>query len=65
MDGIDVRDYTQESLRQALGVVQQEGSLFNDTLLANIRYGSIDASDEAVIEAAKVAKIHDRIREWP
>lgn len=65
VDGIDVRDYTQRSLRQALGVVQQEGSLFNDTLMNNIRYGDIGATDEAVMEAAKVAKIHDRIREWP
>jgi len=65
VDGRDIRDYTQHSLRQALGVVQQEGSLFNASIMDNIRYGNITATDAEVMEAAKIAKIHDRVIQWP
>lgn len=59
IDGIDVRDVTLSSLRQKIGMVLQDTFLFSDTVANNIRYGRPDASDEAVIEAAKLARIHD------
>lgn len=65
VDGKDIREYTQHPLRQALGVVQQEGSLFNASIMDNIRYGNIHATDAQVMEAARIAKIHDRVRRWP
>lgn len=65
VDGKDIRDYTQSSLRHALGVVQQEGALFNDTIMANIRYGDITASDAKVMQIAKAAKIHEKVLTWP
>ena len=65
VDGIDVRNVSQRSLRQSLGIVPQEGVLFNETISANIRYGDISASDEAVERAAKAAQLHDRILKWP
>ena len=60
-----MRKLTQRSLHQSLGIVPQEGVLFNDTIAANIRYGDISASDEAVECAAKAAQLHDRILKWP
>jgi len=45
--------------------VQQEGQVFNDSIFANIKYGDITAPDEKVIEAAKMAQIHDKVSEWP
>lgn len=65
VEGKDIRQYTQRSLRQALGLVQQEGMVFNDSVFGNIKYGDITAPDAKVIEAAKIAQIHDRIVEWP
>lgn len=61
IDGQDIRDLTQESLRKAIGIVQQDVYLFGDTIKENIRYGRPDASDEEIIEAAKKANIHDFI----
>ena len=55
IDGHDIRDVTQQSLRAALGVVPQDTVLFNDTILYNIRYGRPDASDEEVHAAARLA----------
>jgi ATP-binding cassette, subfamily B, heavy metal transporter len=65
IDGQDIRDVTQESLRAALGVVPQDTVLFNDTILYNIRYGRPDASDEEVYEAARLAQIDTFIRALP
>lgn len=65
VDGKDIRHVTQSSLRRLLGVVQQEASLFNDTILANIKYGDVAAEDHKVVEAAKAAQMHKRILEWP
>ena len=65
IDGQDVRDITQESLHEAIGVVPQDTVLFNDTVYYNIAYGRPEASREEVIEAAKAAKIHDFIESLP
>jgi len=65
IDGQDIRDVTQLSLRTALGVVPQDTVLFNDTILYNIRYGRPDASDEEVREAARLAQIDSFIRALP
>lgn len=61
VDGYDVRDVTQTSLRQQIGLVLQDVFLFNATLRENISYGVENATMEQIIEAAKVARIHDFI----
>jgi ATP-binding cassette subfamily B protein len=61
IDGQDVRDVTQKSLHQNIGIVPQDTVLFNDTIGYNIGYGRPDASEEEIVEAAKAAKIHDFI----
>ena len=53
IDGQDIRDVTQKSLRAAIGVVPQDTVLFNDTILYNISYGRFGASDEEIAEAAR------------
>lgn len=65
IDGLDVRQVTQESLHQAIGVVQQDVFLFADTIGNNIRYGKPDASMDEVIRAAKRAEIYDDIMAMP
>jgi ABC-type transport system involved in Fe-S cluster assembly, permease and ATPase components len=65
IDGQDIRDVTQESLRAAIGVVPQDTVLFNDTIFYNIKYGRPDATDEEVYEAARLAQIDDFIRQLP
>ncbi len=65
IDGQDIRDVTQSSLRAAIGIVPQDTVLFNDTVLYNIHYGRPDASIEEVEEAAKLARIHDFIVSLP
>jgi ATP-binding cassette subfamily B protein len=65
IDGQDIRDVTQGSLRAAMGVVPQDTVLFNDTILYNIRYGRPEASDAEVREAARLAQIDDFIRRLP
>ncbi len=65
IDGQDVRDVTQRSLRAAIGVVPQDTVLFNDTVYQNIAYGRPDASREEVIAAARHAHIHDFISSLP
>jgi len=65
IDGQDIRDVTQRSLRAAIGVVPQDTVLFNDTILYNIRYGRPDASDDDVRAAAKLAQIDDFIATLP
>jgi len=61
IDGHDVRDVTQASLRAAIGIVPQDTVLFNDTVYYNIAYGRPDATREQVIEAARSAHVHDFI----
>lgn len=61
-DGYDVRDVTRHSLRSQIGIVLQDTFLFSDTVANNIRYGKPDATDEEVIEAAKLARAHDFIQ---
>jgi ABC-type transport system involved in Fe-S cluster assembly fused permease/ATPase subunit len=65
IDGQDIRDVTQASLRAALGVVPQDTVLFNDTILYNIRYGRPEASDAEVREAARMAQIDELIAKLP
>lgn len=65
IDGVDVRDYKLESLRRNIGIVAQETFLFGDTARENIAYGKPDAPLEEVIEAAKLANIHDFIESLP
>lgn len=61
IDGIDIRDVTQKSLRKAIGVVQQDIYMFWGTVRDNIAYGKPGASEEEIIQAAKLANIHDFI----
>ena len=61
LDGQDVRDVTQSSLHDQIGVVPQDTVLFNDTILYNIAYGRADATRSEIEAAAKAAKIHDFI----
>ena len=65
VDGQDVRAVTQQSLRRAIGVVQQDVFLFADSILENIRYGRPDASMDEIIAAAKRAEIYDDIMAMP
>jgi len=65
IDGKDIRDVTQQSLRAAIGMVPQDTVLFNDTIRYNIRYGRWEASDAEVEEAARLAQIDDFIRMSP
>jgi ATP-binding cassette, subfamily B, heavy metal transporter len=65
IDGQDIRDVAQISLRAALGIVPQDTVLFNDTVFYNIAYGNPDAPREEVIEAARAAHIHDFIETLP
>ena len=65
IDGHDIRDLTQDSLRAAIGVVPQDTVLFNDTIRYNIRYGRPDATDAEVEEAARLAQLHDFIQALP
>jgi ATP-binding cassette, subfamily B, heavy metal transporter len=65
IDGQDIRDVTQKSLRSAIGMVPQDTVLFNDTIRYNIRYGRWEASDSEVEEAARLAQIDDFIRLSP
>ena len=65
IDGQNISDVTQSSLRAAIGMVPQDTVLFNDTILYNIRYGRPEASDAEVREAARLAQIHDFIMTLP
>lgn len=65
VDGNDVRDVTQSSLRRNIGMIQQDVFMFAGTIRENIRYGRPDASDEEIIEAAVKAEIHNEIMELP
>lgn len=61
IDGQDLRDVTLKSLRSCIGVVPQNPVLFNDTVMNNVRYSKLDATDEQVIEACKAAAFHEKI----
>ncbi len=61
IDGINIKDMTRASLRNNIGIVQQEVFLFTGTIYDNILYGNVEATDKEVIEAAKKANIHDFI----
>jgi ATP-binding cassette subfamily B protein len=65
IDGQDIRDVTQESLRAAIGVVPQDTVLFNDTIYYNICYGRPDCTRAEVEQAARLARIHDFIMALP
>lgn len=62
IDGHDYRDFTRNDLRKIFGMVLQDTWLFNGSIMENIRYGRLDASDEKVIEAAKLAHAHHFIK---
>ncbi|HEY9800291.1 MAG TPA: ABC transporter ATP-binding protein [Leptolyngbyaceae cyanobacterium] len=61
IDGVDIRDMTQDALHAQISLIPQDPSLFHRTLMENIRYGRIDATDEEVIKAASKAHAHDFI----
>ena len=65
IDGKDIRDVTQRSIHENIGIVQQDVFLFADTIFENIRYGRPDATEEEVIEAAKKAEIYEDILAMP
>lgn len=65
VDGVDLRDVTQASLRQHIAIVPQETLLFGGTIIENIRYGRLEANESEIIEAAKAANAHDFIVELP
>ena len=65
IDGQDLRDVTQHSLRAAIGVVPQDTVLFNESIYHNIAYGRPEATRDEVVEAARMARIHDFIESLP
>jgi len=65
IDGVDIRAFTLQSLREQIGMVTQQTILFNDTVRRNIAYGSFDRSDEEIIDAARAANAHDFIQNLP
>ena len=65
IDGVDIRDFTQDSLHSQLSLIPQDPSLFHRSLMENIRYGRLEASDEDVISAARQAYAHDFIEQIP
>jgi ATP-binding cassette, subfamily B, bacterial MsbA len=65
IDGIDIREYTQSSLRSQIAIVTQETFLFNDTVRNNISYGNVHASEERIMEAARAALADDFVKHFP
>lgn len=65
IDGQDIKDVTQASLRQSISMIPQDPSLFHRSIMENIRYGKLDATDEEVFEAAKLASCHEFIENLP
>ncbi|KAF2096969.1 putative ABC transporter, partial [Rhizodiscina lignyota] len=65
IDGQDIRDITLDSLRDTFGMVPQDPSMFNRTIIENVRYARLDATDDDVKEACKAAAIHDKIESFP
>ncbi|EKX41463.1 hypothetical protein GUITHDRAFT_74667 [Guillardia theta CCMP2712] len=65
VDGMDIRKVKQQSLREAIGIVPQDAVLFNDTIRYNLAYGRQDATLEEIMEAARIAAVHDTIMNFP
>ena len=65
IDGTDIRKFTRDSLRRNIGIVQQDVFLFTGTIRDNIAYGNLDAGEDEIIQAAKLANIHDFIMTLP
>lgn len=65
VDGVDVREYARNSLRRQFGMVLQDTWLFKGTIMDNLRYGRLDATDEEVYEAAKAAYVHHFVQTLP
>ena len=65
LDGTDIREYSREDLRGQIGMVLQDAVLFKGTIMDNIRYGRLDATDEEVIEAAKATYVDRFVRSLP
>jgi ABC-type transport system involved in Fe-S cluster assembly fused permease/ATPase subunit len=65
IDGLDIRDYSQTSLREAIGVVPQDTVLFNDTIRYNIAYGRPGATQDQIEHAARLAQVHDFVMRMP
>jgi ATP-binding cassette subfamily B protein len=65
IDGYDLREVTRRSLREQMGVVLQDTFLFSDTVMENVRYGRLDASDEEVVTAAKLSNADQFIKRLP
>ncbi len=65
IDGQDLRDVTQASLRAAIGIVPQDTVLFNESIEYNLRYARPDASFEEIVEAARLAQLHDFVAQLP
>ena len=65
IDGQDIRAVSQASLRRAIGVVPQDAVLFNQSILENVRYGRVDASDAEVMEAIRHAQLSDFVQQLP
>ncbi|XP_045470714.1 iron-sulfur clusters transporter ABCB7, mitochondrial [Harmonia axyridis] len=61
----DIREVDLESLRQAISIVPQDSVLFHDTIKYNLHYGDLTATEDEIIQAAKMAEIHDTIQSWP
>lgn len=61
----DIRDVDLESLRRAISIVPQDSVLFHDTIKHNLHYGDLKATEEEVVNASKMAEIHDSIMSWP
>lgn len=65
VDGINIQDVTVESLRKQIGVMLQDTFIFTGTIMENIRYGKLDATEEEVIQAASIVRAHDFIKDLP
>tara|TARA_R110001592_G_scaffold11211_2_gene55970 strand:+ start:4484 stop:6316 length:1833 start_codon:yes stop_codon:yes gene_type:complete len=65
IDGVNIKNITKDSLRKLMGIVTQDSILFNDSVLNNIALGSENSTEEAIIEAAKIANAHEFIKELP
>lgn len=65
LDGHDIKDFNRSELRDAFGMVLQDTWLFNGSIMENIRYGNLEASDEQVIKAAKAARVHHFVKTLP
>ncbi len=65
LSGNDIKQFNREDLRESFGMVLQDTWLYNGTIMENIRYGRLEASDEEVIEAAKAAQVHHFVRTMP